>query len=397
MAGLVEKNIIVSDVGDSAEPLRSRRKAIPALTGMRAVACLLVVLSHLRLPGSTGLILEFERNGFVGVTFFFILSGFVLAYNHEDAFGGMRAKAIWSYAVSRFARVYPTYALAIVAVWWIGGAAGPLWLYLAALQSWSPDVYVAYGIVGPSWSIGVEVFLYAAFPLLAILLGRLTARRSPAYLLTASVIVAVLMLLAAGIFVATGASALPITNPASAHRWLYRMPSSRLGDFLLGMIAALMVSQYEHVVRRWATSIRTAGYVASTVILGMLLHRPTPAFAWDVAFAIPFVIVITWMATEESGQAARFLGSKAMVFAGEVSFAFYLVHVPAAQYWQKLHAGHEWVDYCAQFIFISLIAVGFHFMIEKPLQKLIKGLFVGPMSRFDSALNRIHQWFGKTI
>jgi peptidoglycan/LPS O-acetylase OafA/YrhL len=59
-----------------------RPAPIPALTGMRFVAALMVFVSHYGVPGISGVPALVASFGYVGVTFFFILSGFVLTYNH---------------------------------------------------------------------------------------------------------------------------------------------------------------------------------------------------------------------------------------------------------------------------------------------------------------------------
>ncbi len=88
-----------------------------------------------------------EDTGYVGVTFFFVLSGFVIAYNYYDRFEKFDVRALSDYAASRLARIYPVYAFVILSVWWMKGCIDPIALYLFALQAWNPDVYVAYKLV----------------------------------------------------------------------------------------------------------------------------------------------------------------------------------------------------------------------------------------------------------
>src|SRR6478752_7231975 len=92
-----------------------RRDTLPALTGLRFVAALLVVLFHYQflVPGLAQSAVPGARviqAGFVGVSIFFVLSGFILAYTYLDPDGTMRStvSAFWH---ARFARIYPAYAL----------------------------------------------------------------------------------------------------------------------------------------------------------------------------------------------------------------------------------------------------------------------------------------------
>jgi peptidoglycan/LPS O-acetylase OafA/YrhL len=110
------------------------------------------------------------------------------------------------------------------------------WLdHVLALQAWSPSLREAYAFDGPAWSIWVEVVLYACFPLLALALARVCSMRALA--ITGIVTLAAMLGLVIW-FVATHRSGLPWESSASAHRWLYRTPITRLGDFLIGMLIA---------------------------------------------------------------------------------------------------------------------------------------------------------------
>ena len=94
------------------------RPNIPALTGLRAIAAILVVLFHYKyiVPGlgaSPAPGARVIQTGFVGVSLFFVLSGFILAYTYIDDDGALRGT--WKdFLFARFARVYPVYLFALV-------------------------------------------------------------------------------------------------------------------------------------------------------------------------------------------------------------------------------------------------------------------------------------------
>ena len=124
-------------------------------------------------------------------------------------------------------------------------------LHAAALQTWTPRLGHAFALNGPGWSIGVEFFLSACFPVVIILVTRITALRGLVLLAG----VAVLALAAVSAFFAwTPLGDLPWNSPYSAHRWLYRTPLTRLPDFVVGVVLALIV------VNSWTTG---AGRVAA--------------------------------------------------------------------------------------------------------------------------------------
>lgn len=351
-----------------------KQRPILALTGMRAVACLMVVLSHLPIPGLRGASFIFEKSGYSGVTFFFVLSGFVLTYNYFDAFQKLHIREVWNFFVSRVARVYPVYIFAMAGIsWWRGYGALPLG-YVFALQAWSPRVDVAYGIDGPAWSISVEMFLYICFPLLALLINRTKIASSKRKLLVCVSVIGGAMLLAAIVF--TLLPGLPFTDANSSHRWLYRSPLNRVGDFSLGVFAAVALLKYPDILNRHALQWRFVRYASAAAIVLMMTHPTVKyiAFSWDAGYAIPFALIIFSLSMAERSKVVLFLQSKFMLVAGEVSFAFYLVHIPASEMWDRIDLTRDGMGvYVAKMIFIALVATGIHFGLEKPAQKFIKG------------------------
>lgn len=156
------------------------RPQLSALTSLRFFAALAVVLYHygggyrgqdiVPLLSYPPLIRELTRVGYSGVSFFFVLSGFIIAYNYGDlhSWGFRAALRFWR---ARFARLYPLYLLvhtaAILLLFALLGGPSPATLSHLELQ-WvvgllspqaSPDV--------PAWSIAVEMAFYLAFPLVA--------------------------------------------------------------------------------------------------------------------------------------------------------------------------------------------------------------------------------------
>ena len=102
------------------------RGRIPALTSLRFLAALWVFLFHLHIwHGNTGIsfIDKVLLSGAVGMAFFFVLSGFILALS---AFGQDLLANFRGYAIRRFSKIYPTYLFVLVASYMLNGFAGPL-------------------------------------------------------------------------------------------------------------------------------------------------------------------------------------------------------------------------------------------------------------------------------
>jgi peptidoglycan/LPS O-acetylase OafA/YrhL len=285
----------------------------------------------------------------------------------------------WNFFVARFARIYPLYivclAYVVVHLHSLNVPIDGWWRNALAIQAWSPNVFQAFSFDGPAWSLSVEFFLYACFPLLVPLIARM--HRARTILITAAVIGAAMFALAA-IFVASGHGSLPFEDPGSAHRWLYRTPLTRLGDFALGILAARLF-----VITRGDPRLARIGGVmaaASAAVFLLLMAWPAlyfTAWSWDVAYAIPTVLLIFGLSVAQGSRLARFLSIPTIVLLGEASFAFYLVHQPLI----GLLGGGIWVNAMSAtaivneaFVFgaILALAIGLHVGLELPARRRLR-------------------------
>ncbi len=94
-----------------------RKPALPAVTGLRTLLAITIILFHFTPNGLTWTshpsftLYPLINIGFVFVSFFFLISGFILAYNYAGRPAPMNAVDFW---VARFSRLYPVYVLTMV-------------------------------------------------------------------------------------------------------------------------------------------------------------------------------------------------------------------------------------------------------------------------------------------
>ncbi len=367
----------------------SRQTRLPALTGIRIFAALAVYLSHIGAPaGVPNAVANFFYSGYSGVTLFFVLSGFVLSINYfEDLRRPGRAET-YRYLVARVARIYPLYLLVlffvVVQQHAFGGSVEGWWRSALALQAWSPDLDEVYRFNPPAWSISVEFFLYACFPLLVPAVARLKRPRS---VLAGAALVVVAMLALAAWFVYSGRGDLVWTDPASAHRWLYLMPLTRLGDFALGILAARLYVQTRE--QRLPSKVGMPLALAAALAVAGLMLWPefiyTP-WSWDVGYAVPAAVFIFGLATLPGSWLARLFSLPFIVLLGEASYAFYLIHDPAIGF---LQAGQWKTNFSATMLvyeglllgIVMALAVGLHMTVERPARTYVRRLLSGRRSR----------------
>ena len=287
---------------------------VPALTGLRALAALMVFFVHVGpLFERTSWAAEQDllgRVGASGVTLFFVLSGYLLG--HPSTLDpGLR-----SYLARRFWRIVPTYWVAVIgtvallAVQHRMGspasenlALGPVGLNVLLLQAWSPRGMAA-SIVYPTWSLSVEVAFYALLPLVvpAVRSGFGRWRGGTIALLVG-------LNLVCGLVV--GAGVLPIPT----------LPLVHLPTFALGVCVACWCARYP---RRRAGAV----WLAWGGVLGALgvaygagvVDRGLPAFALT---ALPMAALVGAYGT---APRQRLFGRPAVVACGRWSYAFFLVH-----------------------------------------------------------------------
>jgi peptidoglycan/LPS O-acetylase OafA/YrhL len=197
------------------------RNRLDALTGLRFLAATAIVLQHSR---GTFLGDDILRPWPLdhGVSFFFVLSGFILTYVYPEL---PTAGSIRSFFLARAARIWPAHlaTLALAGAMLVGWSTpGPLAANVLLIQAWIPlpNYYFSYNAA--SWSLSTELGFYLLFPLL---IWRFAERWW--------------WLLAAAAALVLGLIALPLTH-ASAHALLYISPLGRLFEFVLGMATALL-------------------------------------------------------------------------------------------------------------------------------------------------------------
>lgn len=298
----------------------TNRPEIRALTGIRAVAALAVVLFHFR-HQLTALFPTFEAlepltsNGDMGVDLFFTLSGFILTYNYAATLGSLSARAHVAFLGRRLARIYPLHLFTMLLL--VPGVAYAAWRgiplnhpenfsaadlirNLFLVQAWNgvpTDRQLSWNF--PSWSISAEWFGYLLFPFMVALLVRLP------------VVGAVLV----------GAGALVVQIAAGAILgWQHIALVQISGEFVLGCTLGLAYLADERRSASWSL-IAAAAAVAAVVIAATAGELVTGR-----QLALPFFGLLVYALARASGPLTAWLESGAAVFFGRASYALYMLY-----------------------------------------------------------------------
>lgn len=320
---------------------------LPALDGCRAVAALAVLVNHVGvLSGYSGRspgVGQFLARADVGVSIFFVLSGFLLYRPFvADRLAAAPMRDVSSYARRRLLRIFPAYWVALFLVGFVLQAPPfrephSVVAHALLLQVYDGDQVVG-GPVQQSWTLATEVAFYAFLPCWAWLLARRS--RSPRDQLRLEVGgVALLWLGSMALKVAALASGMSAQRFGQVNTWL----PFRMDEFALGMGLAVAVAWWDHrgrVVPPWlrTTGATLACWAAAAVLFWVTCTRLglplSPILSGREAFAMramysftALLVVVPAVLAARRGQPARWLlANRVAVWLGLVSYGIYLWH-----------------------------------------------------------------------
>ena len=258
-------------------PAGLRRPELPGLTSIRAFAALLVFLCHLRL-GSEVLYLKPFDYGYMGVSLFFILSGFILTWSYRA--GSSRSSFYWR----RFARVYPChltmFLIVAIALLVVGNGESSGWVYafnVSLTQAWSTDPAIAFSLNDVSWSLSCEAVFYLAFPVIFVAAGRLGLRT-----VWLSVALAFAGYLSLALYVSISGQGSDLVL------FVYTNPAVRMAQFLIGVAVARTVIAGRKVPLWIAVGALSFAGIGAMVAP----HQPAPD-AWITPLAAAIIALLT--------------------------------------------------------------------------------------------------------
>jgi peptidoglycan/LPS O-acetylase OafA/YrhL len=317
----------------------SKAERVASLTGIRAVAALLVMLTHAAYTtgnythGYVGLMYSRME---IGVPIFFVLSGFLLfgPWVKSLASGGP-SPSVRRYAWHRVRRIMPAYAVTVIAAYLVyhfrtaGPNPGHTWMgflrNLSLTQIYTDHYLFSYLHQGLTqmWSLAVEVAFYVVLPLLAYLLVVVLCRRRwrPVLLLTGL----------AGLALLTPAWLILVHTtdllPDGARLWL----PTYLSWFIGGMMLAVLQSMGARAYAMASVPLAVACFfIVSTPIGGDPTTSPAElreALVKVAFYAVIATLMVAPLALGDSGLYAKFLASRPMVFLGEISYEIFLIHL----------------------------------------------------------------------
>lgn len=337
------------------------RRDLPRLTSLRAFAALSVFAYHMTTDGVWTSGSSIAMHTYVGVDFFFILSGFVITWSLKPGMSSVQ------FMKRRFARIYPSHlvvaliCLVLPSIWFRPTPLGVA-TNLTLTQAWFKDFPVVFSLNSVSWSLSCEFFFYAAAPFVLRWVG--TAKSKWVVVVLGAWFAAM-----ATVAVVMGLTSTELGNLA------YTFPVIRSGEFVLGIITATLALRGQLPrIPMWVPAVALA--VAWALTWRVEITHSVGA----VVFIIPcWLLVIAASGADLDDRPAWLLRKPWLVYAGQVSFTFYLVHDVVAMHVSALLIKPpqpivvQAATLVGVFAVSALLAMALHHLVEKPAHALILG------------------------
>lgn len=351
---------------------------IKPLTSLRFVFALMIFLYHLGglfygynqefLSEMPAKYLSF-KNGYLGVSFFFILSGFILAFNYKDK---LLTKTISykKFILARIFRIYPLHFITFLYVFVLTIFGGffnfKFWIEvitnLFLIQSFVPskDIFLAFN--GVSWSISNEMFFYLMFPVLILVVSK-----NKKVFKIVTITLFIIMLIIGGLF--------------DEHWFYYINPLFRIFDFIIG----LLIYELYTMLKKHTYKIKISSFLEVISILIFFVfcyfsQHIDQKFKWSIFFWFPMSLIILVFAFQK-GKISNFLSNKSLLILGEISFAFYMVHQLVIQLLGLLNYKFHFFENGYLLIltaFVSSLVLSYlvHFYFERPLNYYLRKKYI---------------------
>lgn len=358
-----------------------RPRFLPALEGLRAIACCGIIVTHVAFQtgadhGSLFNRMMARTDFFVPV--FFALSGFLLWRGHHGSFSfsfdAANLRALAGYYVKRVGRIMPAYWVTVVAVLLLFPVAGNPGVLAIIANLFLGQIYVSHGLLGGLthlWSLCVEMAFYLVMPVLAIVFGR----RNRA--IRVGIIVALGTLSFGWAFIPAFAEA-----PGPGELNPHVMPPAFTAWFGVGLLSAELEGISGPRVERIITRIRPVFWLLAIAMLAVaasdgpegLTHAEPAEFARRTLYGLIFAAsLITPYAL---APRSAFLESPWMQALGRWSYSIFLWHMAMLSLvfpllGINLFSGHTALVMVATFVLTVPVAALSYSLVEEPARRQI--------------------------
>lgn len=291
---------------------------IQQLTFLRFLAAIAIVFFHFAQnlkPFCLPDLKVFVERWNSGVSFFFVLSGFIMIIANQKQ---VKIKFI-DFFSKRIFRIYPMYLLALGAIVLYHTLTHTTIVYkdlllnIFILQSWIPTKALTYNF--PSWTIPVEFFFYLLFPFFFNFVYRKVSFKS------VTVMIILLWIVSQVLIHSLRYSDWYLEDKEFSKSILFYNPITHLNQFLIGILFGLL----------FLKSTRKKNMVfpiliACTILCAVLFY--SEYFLLTLGFLAPIFALLIYLVSIDNGPITKFFSLPFNVYLGEISYSIYILQFP---------------------------------------------------------------------
>lgn len=349
------------------------KQIFPALTGVRALAAYMVFIVHYNSLGETEFefLKKFVGQFHIGVSIFFVLSGFLIAYRYMDA----KNFQFGRYMINRIARIYPIYfiltTITFLATWYYRQEESFDWISYAMnitfLRGFFDDLL--FTGIAQGWSLSVEETFYITAPLFFLLL-----RKSKYFLFNLPMLVLAIGFAIVHFF----GNSLSFGFFATNNFLLEFTFLGRVFEFFIGIGIVFVLHKSQQLsTSGWFTYGGTVAMIICICFMSILENDGAASekipfyFVYLLFLPLLGIAPLLFGLIQEKTLLQRIFSSKVAVLLGKSSYAFYLVHMGIFKFKLDTITDNLWVI----FIVLNILAIGIYLFLEKPLNRIIRARF----------------------
>lgn len=352
---------------------------LEALTGIRGLAALYVLMLHLNMAiGSVdfGDYVAPLHDGYLGVDLFFVLSGFIISHVYTRDFARWSIAGYRRFLWFRLARLYPVHLLTIAILIIMVAGAGLLGVAINQPDNWSfaaLPLHVllihAWGFSDtatwntPAWSISAEWMAYIFFPFVVIRIRRVRGAAAGLFLSAGLLVAMAVLFRSAGWSVDSA--------------WVGAPALSRVSfEFLIGCL----------LYRVHAAVARSSVLWDVVGILALAAYLWVATYASDDFVQIGLIAIFVLAASRSLGVVRHFLASRPMMLLGEISYSIYMIHFAVILVLMRVIDWMGWRDappltalaiFAASIVLVCVLSLLSYRLVERPGRAFLKSRRLG--------------------
>ena len=356
--------------------IQKKRKYIKEIDGLRALAVIMVLAYHLKMP--------FAKSGLLGVTVFFVISGYLITgilINEIEESGGVDLKNFW---LRRIRRLLPAVrSMAVVMIFvsavvnrvvFTKGCNDLLSAVFGYNNWWQIFRKVSYfenaGAPSPfthCWSLAIETQFYLIYPILLILLSK--ARNRGKVFATVTAVLAMISVVLMGV----------LYSPDGDPSRVYYGTDTRAFSLLIGALAAIQKEYHIIKVKLRGKLWAVIGSISVLILIGMMmLISSYSSFLYYGGQAIVSVLAafVVYAVTVSRSLLNIILDSSILKWIGDRSYSIYLWHYPIIVLMSGGKRAAWWIVILEVVLSVGFAELSYRF-IETPVRHGIIGEYIG--------------------